>query len=275
MTTEQIAKKLLEIADFLKSQNDPYAELKAAHKAGKPIQVFRINGLHESQQSWEDCSNPDWRSGLNYRIKPDYSFPIPPSPPNMKWHEMHSWNAYDTPTGYRLLVEDEVIQEEDEYYNNGWHKVSADMIYGIGKKIQCGATAFRTRRPLTFTHAGKTWTWHRPDDPMPCDVDALIWALYDNGSTSLRSYCASDCTWGSIIGWRYADEKKTVPLGPEDVRCGDEVLSRATKERRCITCVFEDGILLAGEGFLSFTKLKEREIRRRDSDVWQPCHKPA
>lgn len=42
---------------------DPYAELKAAHAAGKEIQIF-------CHGKWCDC-DPEWLSDSEYRIKPE------------------------------------------------------------------------------------------------------------------------------------------------------------------------------------------------------------
>jgi len=46
---------------------DPYAELKAAHAAGKTIQYLKRDG------EWDDvhCNNPLWNKEDKYRIKPE------------------------------------------------------------------------------------------------------------------------------------------------------------------------------------------------------------
>lgn len=213
---------------------DPYAELKKAHAEGKVIQVYHMEGLHESQQFWKDCPNPDWMPHQDYRIKPDSLFQAPPPPPNMRWHSQESWNEYDTPSGYRLLVEGETIQHGDEFYEKGWLKANEDLIFGVGKTIKPIATAFRTRRPLTFTHAGKQWTWHRPGDPMPCDGEKQVVLLRSNReefATNEYSALGKKWTWDDplIIGWRYADEKKTAPLGPEMREFLDMIKGRCSK----------------------------------------------
>lgn len=48
---------------------DPYAELKAAHAAGKVIEY----NASDSDPEWYDCPNPKWNPGSQhrYRIKPD------------------------------------------------------------------------------------------------------------------------------------------------------------------------------------------------------------
>jgi len=71
----------------------------------------------------------------------------------------------------------------------------------------------------------------------------------------------------------YADpQTKTVPLGPEDVRCGDEIMDEY-QLRRCVFTVGTDGVSLGGEGFIAYKHLTGRKIRRRDSNEFVPCSK--
>lgn len=50
-----------------KVEPDPYAELKAAHAAGKVIQWSYVG-----HSRWNDTSNPSWGdSSIKFRIKPD------------------------------------------------------------------------------------------------------------------------------------------------------------------------------------------------------------
>jgi hypothetical protein len=80
-------------------------------------------------------------------------------------------------------------------------------------------------RPLTFTHDGKEWTYHHPGDPMPCDGEREIFILCQDLIDRKSERWASDCRWSEgsnadIIGWRYVETTKQVPLGPEDVPPG-------------------------------------------------------
>jgi hypothetical protein len=63
---------------------DPYAELKAAHAAGKAIEVQMPSG------EWFDYNpdKPQWNLQPEcYRIKPEPPpFQLPPPPPGMRWH---------------------------------------------------------------------------------------------------------------------------------------------------------------------------------------------
>ena len=71
----------------------------------------------------------------------------------------------------------------------------------------------------------------------------------------------------------YAEtQMKTVSLGPEDVRCGDEIMDEY-QLRRCVFTVGNDGVSLGGEGFIAYIHLMGRKIRRRDSDEFVPCSK--
>jgi len=278
---------------------DPYAELKKALAEGKAIEVYHMEGLHESQQFWKDCPNPDWMPHRDYRIKPDSLFQAPPPPPNMRWHSQESWNEYDTPSGYRLLVEGETIQHGDEFYEKGWRKASEDLIFGVGKTIKPIATAFRTTRPLTFTHEGKTWTWHRPGDPMPCDGESMVHIITRDNDFSEEPSKSKDyewdqiegsCRFAEIIGWRYSDEKKTVPLGPEDIHPFTRFRVATTfKPNHTLwiapLCANQNGIVIASLHQVvevSYETL-QKDYERNESlvtgkwnpDAWEPCSKPA
>lgn len=275
-------------APWPEAKPDPYAELKRAHAEGKVIQIYHMEGLHESQQFWKDCPNPDWMPHRDYRIKPDSLFQAPPPPPNMRWHSQENWNEYDTPSGYRLLVEGETIQHGDEFYDKGWLKANEDFIFGVGKTIKPIATAFRTRRPLTFSHAGKTWTWHKPGDPMPCDGDKKVIPLvcYEDKYSTGGNMEGSFWNWNDehLIGWRYAEaEKKTVPLGPEDLIPGS-VITGKNGGWAIITSASDDGVGVdARDELVSFEELMEHgKINRSipltgkwDPDAWEKCEKEA
>ena len=64
----------------------------------------------------------------------------------------------------------------------------------------------------TFEAHGKTWTRHKPGDPMPCDGEAIVDILL-RGNTLGSTLKAKNCYWDTnlasyaqIIGWRYADK---------------------------------------------------------------------
>jgi hypothetical protein len=297
---------------------DPYAELKAAHAAGKVIQGL-IRG------HWIDSPHPTWKYPVDtYREKPEEPiacavpqiteeqrkrgyeqygfgpaitiaepppFQLPPPPPGMSWHRMDGWRAEDLPNGYRPHVEGETDADGDELrmFDYTWWRLSACTL---------GSTKTnnhrRTVRPLTFEHAGKTWTYRRPGDPMPCDGGSLIWVLYGDGTPSLNSYCANDYVWGRVIGWRYAElQTKTVPLGPEDVPPGSvfrgagEAKDPDNKDWCLLTSCSRTGIRYWRQSDsdpepISWLTLKTNgaQINRSLSltgkwnpDAWEPCHK--
>ncbi|MCL5460121.1 hypothetical protein M3M33_15900, partial [Loigolactobacillus coryniformis] len=79
---------------------------------------------------------------------------------------------------------------------------------------------------LVFTHEGKSWTYHRPGDPMPCDGERSV-NLLGAGPRYLESQSEKGSFWLwqsevlNCIGWRYAEPlTKEVELGPEDVPPG-------------------------------------------------------
>ena len=265
---------------------DPYAELKAAQAAGKVIEVF-VEDDEYGPDRWSKKESGGWPSPPeSYRIKPTESakpdalaFTLPPPPPGMRWHREGGWTADDLPQGYRPLVAGEPLMRDEPFrYGSG----VKDRVNGIAghDPANFGTCRFVTTRPLTFNHAGKTWTYHRPGDPMPCDGEARIEIVCREGRTEQENgikylpRLARNNVWEETLGWRFAEpQTKTVPLGPEDVRCGDEIQSLRHNERRSITCVFVDGISVAREGFVSYEDLKSRKIRRRDSNEFVPCSK--
>lgn len=236
MTTEQTAQQLELAAQILRTgypslsvpwpePADPYAELKAAHAAGKviqfigedrlgpvavrpPFEVFRVQDLR--------IAEPDHR--------PEPAFQLPPPPPGMRWHREDGWKEGDLPQGYRPCVKDE--REAISGYMESLPDRNSRLGW-VGATYHSSGLDFysvhhRTTRPLTFEHAGKTWTWHRPGDPMPCDGERIVaWLMRDEGRGYLTGPAAgSGCkgipptslnweTDTTIIGWRYADEEKT------------------------------------------------------------------
>lgn len=166
----------------------------------------------EEGLEWEVATEEGWikpsHNVINYagyhpiRIKPAFS--LSPPPPGMKWHREDEWTEDMLPQGWRPLVAGELLQIGDEVWNTIW--VAYDP-------FEAPHTSYwllsRTTRPLTFTHEGHEWTWHRPGDPMPCDgrreVNVLI--LYHGKYNVAGRLIGKDWDWesGRIIGWRYAD----------------------------------------------------------------------
>jgi len=103
------------------------------------------------------------------RLAADILLPAPP--PGIQWHRTDGWEKDDLPQGYRPHTIGEVDQEGDEVRKSaGW--IRCECLTPIGsRRIDCHR---RTTRPLTFSHLGKTWTWHKAGDPMPCDGEKLI-----------------------------------------------------------------------------------------------------
>lgn len=303
MNIRDITKQIRVFADQLESQNapeaekpDPYAELKKAHAEGKVIEFW-----NHFSQDWESssvsmawCYPPE-----RYRIKPESTFQLPPPPPGMQWHRTDGWQEGDLPQGMRpLVLEEHSTNATQQRYSRGWMRLSDSVIADPLEE------PMRTTTPLTFTHAGKTWTWHRPGDPMPCDGLALVTTLLEDGEVGGTGIRASRYDWvlrddgEQIVGWRYADETKTVPLGPEDVPPGS-VLSRLEDARfdadlpgewsSVINTDARKGCLLSGfdargNPFLlleSWERLmKSSRINRSipltgkwNPDAWEPCEK--
>lgn len=188
---------------------DPYAELKKAHAEGKVIQFVDDGDI------WRDIDEPNWKLSANeYRIKPKLTFQLPPPPPGMQWHRTDGWGDGDLPQGYRPLLVDEFPRKGDECITKPFESEWCESNNWRNSSQASEACHYRTRRPLTFTHAEKQWTWHRPGDPMPCAGLAFVTTLLEDGGVSGTGIRASRSDWNvrdngdQIIGWRYSDENK-------------------------------------------------------------------
>lgn len=272
---------------------DPYAELKAAHAAGKTIEVQMPNG------EWFDYNpaDPQWNLQPEcYRIKPEPpAFQLPPPPPGIRWHREDGWKEGDLPQGYRPLVDGEELQPGDEGdYGDGFMRFSG------GNRVMYPQYLYRTTRPLVFMHEGKEWTYHRSGDPMPCDGHAEVHVLYADHSQDSHSYGAMSAhifDWGMffetaarVIGWRYAETTKTVELGPKDVLPGSVLRGAGEVESQgwcVITSCSETGIRIWRHSESSGHEITWQRLRESDSQInrsipltgkwdanaWEPCHK--
>lgn len=101
--------------------NDVYAELRAAHAAGKTIQRW-----WESTNDWQDILSPTFSEPVEtYRIKPwELSRHINgfrALAEHEKWHFADKWTENDLPPGMRPLLEGEDEQEGDQFKSMcGW-----------------------------------------------------------------------------------------------------------------------------------------------------------
>lgn len=121
---------------------DPCADLKAAHAAGKTIQT-RNNGAIER---WHDDPNPVWHGcPENYRIKP-LEFPEPPE--GRVYHNPKGVTADQVGVpSHRLLLVGESVELEDEFWtiSQSWKKTvreEAELVSGNEP------WTYRTLRPL-------------------------------------------------------------------------------------------------------------------------------
>lgn len=263
-------------------KSDPYAALKQAHKAGKVIQY---NCGSDAEPEWEDISDPEFGDGVNsYRVKPSTPpFQLPPPPPGMQWHREDGWTPEMLPRGYRPRV----LGETGVYEVSFGKGLSWEKGYDESSPANKTTSLFwRTTRPLTFTHEGKTWTWHRPGDPMPCDGEKVVHALYKTSLRISNPQNAAWFAWTDIIGWRYADEPKSqVPLGPEDILPGSVVrrLQNRSAEWNMVAAIAQEGLKTSPTNYSTWEALKnEYEINRSlpltgkwNPDAWGPCHKPG
>jgi len=289
MNITDITKQIRALADQLESTQtsapvDPYAELKAAHAAGKVIE-YRDAG---SQWMWVECKRPIWYKTAEYRIKPDAPpFQLPPPPPGMQWHRTDGWKAEDLPPGTRPhVLGEEDYPEDSELRADGWRSCIRQKYGTTDKDFHR-----RTTRPLVFQHAGKSWTYHRPGDPMPCDGEALIEIIgitgkttTDDGRMSLVARSARSNIWNRTLGWRYAEPlTREVELGPEDVPPLSVIRRKGEEQNwhwRLLSYVHGTHAICADRGYTWSELARDYEINRpchRDSSgnptLWEPCHK--
>lgn len=125
---------------------DPYAEFKAAYKAGKTLQT---RGYHPD--SWTDlktvpvwCDPPD-----RYRIKPwslaEHLKTLPGWTSDMKCKNPEKWVESDLKDGFRPLFFGERIESGDEYWYSGIGPWILESSNGIFREDH---VRYRTKRPI-------------------------------------------------------------------------------------------------------------------------------
>ena len=223
--------------------------------------------------------------------EPEPAFQLPQPPPGIEWHRINGWKDDYLPQGYRPLCADEATQSSVDEYRCDVEVDNFDGQLGSNKRPQGSAGFWRTTRPLTFTHLGKTWTWHKAGDPMPCSSKSKVYVLLtgDTPSTAAIDLLAAVVPWmldPKIIGWRYAEPAtKTVDLGPEDVPPGSVFRCSQWSYSKCwlnVRSVRDNGVELTNDfGWVTWHNLAEGfQINRpanRDADgyptKWEPCSK--
>lgn len=155
---------------------DPYAELKAAHAAGKVIQVRYDEG-------WEADRFPNWcLAATEYRIKPaeGFSEEFPPAPEGHAYHNPENLTPEQVGVseGWRLLLEDEQAVEGDEVnLPLGW-----EPTLNYGGHTKSASLTYRTKRPLPTT----------PPKLMPLEAEDI------SPGSVLRKNHAGVCGWIAI-----------------------------------------------------------------------------
>ena len=224
--------------------------------------------------------------------RPETTFTLPTPPPNIQWHRLDGWKEGDLPQGWRPLVLGERSPASDEINRRGfWEKLDTpgDIPDTPAKEhtYHC-----RTTRPLVFTHAGKTWTWHRTGDPMPCDGEREVDYVYRDHTLSGFPSQAIHLRWSEldhlthdngILGWRYADkhEPREVDLGPEDVPPGSvfrgagEAKDPNDKGWCLITSSTHTGIRYWNNSDTNPKEIKWSALRESGAQINRPRHRDA
>lgn len=146
------------VQDSVSAEADPYAELKAAHAAGKRIQYRCDPEFKGLPTEWTDCGNPVFAIGSQYRIHPDDITPAPfdldahlaksgfKLGPGQSWHRL-DWTAEMLPARTRPLLLGEKIQPLLDFglFVEGWVECRMEQtITDPG----CEFNHRRTTRPL-------------------------------------------------------------------------------------------------------------------------------
>jgi len=145
--------------------------------------------------------------------KPAFQLPTPP--PGMHWHRTNGWTSEMLPQGTRPLCNNETVVKGDEFNAMGAGSFRLWEYHALFQ-VDDGFWHYRTTRPLTFTHEGHEWTWHRAGAPMPCDGNARIFIIGIDGRTVARDgsmlveRSARSNRWDSTLGWRYADTLQSI-----------------------------------------------------------------
>jgi len=287
MNLTDITKQIRAFADQLEEQNkpDPYADLKVAYAAGKVIQACAYGVWYD--EDFTRCKMEGFsRNAL--RIKPAAPpFQLPPPPPGMQWHREDGWKDGMLEKGKRPLVKGETYQKGDLYGTaSNWEVV--DGLAGDSVDNWPNDDFSKTTRPLVFEHGGKSWTYHRPGDPRPCE-DRRIYILCKDGIDRENHVSPNDCRWSEentadIIGWRYAAPlTREVELGPEDVPPCSAVKgpSDGDNEYALVSGVGKRGIILSDGRVIAFSHMRSGWLinrpRHRDADgnptLWEKCSK--
>lgn len=221
-----------------------------------------------------------------YRLPLSVPWPeqLPPPPPGMRWHREEGWRDGDLPPGYRPMYRGERVEDGDQV----WHAFAGWYDSGNEGEGQSNGLKYRTRRPLTFEHAGKTWTYHRPGDPMPCEYSRTIEIYLLDGQTAKGNSssfgCWVDVGQASIIGWRYAEpETKEVELGPEDMKPFTVIRRKGEAQTwHWRTVSYVDAVKVTcgnrGYGWAELASDYERNesltlTGKWNPDAWEPCKK--
>ena len=282
MNITDITKQIRAFADQLEEQSkpDPYADLKVAYAAGKVIQACAYGVWYD--EDFTRCKMEGFsRNAL--RIKPAAPpFQLPPPPPGMQWHREDGWKDGMLEKGKRPLVKGETYQKGDLYGTaSNWEVV--DGLAGDSVDNWPNDDFSKTTRPLVFEHEGKSWTYHRPGDPRPCE-DRRIYILCKDGIDRENHVSPNDCRWSEentadIIGWRYAAPlTREVELGPEDVppttvlRGAGEV---GSKVWCLITSCSEVGIRIWRQAEASGREITWQRLRESESQINRPRHRDA
>jgi hypothetical protein len=214
----------------------------------------------------------------------------------MKWHREDGWTAEMLPPGTRPLVKGELVCKGDWC----WSQYAKQRKTENGKKtphILERDHLYYTTRPLTFTHKGHEWTWHRPGDPCPCKPDDKIqWLLVWEAEGKMPYIEVTKFAkqigdnWNDIIAYRvlkWREKKPKVPLGPEDVPPG----SVGTFYNKKFTETFPLTVSTKGVWFINpsngntefrdwFMFKSDCKINRSipltgkwNPDAWEPCEK--
>jgi hypothetical protein len=205
---------------------------------------------------------------IRIRLKP---WSLPPPPDGIKWHR-DDWTEEMLPEGYRPLLAQEPWVKGDEIKRGShlpWQVAGSSLSDILDIKVSERTQHCRTKRPLP-----------QPQQPDPY---AELKAAHAAGKV-IQLNCGSRMTpdWEDLTRpvfsdplelYRIKPDPIKVPLGPDDIKAGDEFLSPEGLRYQWES-VYSDGIQFYMLWKTRSDMMKQGwKIRSIGETEWRPCYK--
>jgi hypothetical protein len=206
--------------------------------------------------------------GYKIRLKP---WSLPPPPEGMQWHR-DDWTEDMLPEGYRPLLAQEPWVKGDEIKRGShlpWQVAGSSLSDTLDIKVIERTRHCRTKRPLP-----------QPQQPDPY---AELKAAHAAGKV-IQLNCGSRMTpdWEDLTCpvfsdplelYRIKPDPIKVPLGPDDIKAGDEFLSPRFNRWQWTAVEKEKVFMYENCRTLQELMAQGWKIRSIGETEWRPCHK--